>query len=122
MSAKSKSSMYNMKDLNFFIKTIEKDISDKFNKMNIKDFNSMPTTPTSILKKVEDQMKALAQVKDIKAQMSNTCPNIAQVLSTLDSNTNKASGINQVRHHHVAGTETHRQLNSGANLLLQPGH
>jgi hypothetical protein len=54
MSAKSKSSMYNMKDLNFFIKTIEKDISDKFNKMNIKDFNSMPTTPTSILKKVED--------------------------------------------------------------------
>jgi hypothetical protein len=48
-----------MKDLNFFIKTIEKDLSDKFNK-NIKDFNSMPTTPTSILKKVEDQMKALA--------------------------------------------------------------
>ena len=116
MSAKSKSSMYNMKDLNFFIKTIEKDISDKFNKMNIKDFNSMPTTPTSILKKVEDQMKALAQVKDIKAQMSNTCPNIAQVLSTLDS---KGSGANQVRHHHhVAGTETHRQLNTGANLLL----
>jgi hypothetical protein len=45
---------YNTKDLNFFIKTIEKDLSDKFNKMNIKDFNSMPTTPTSILKKVED--------------------------------------------------------------------
>lgn len=49
----------NMKDLNFFIKTIEKDLSDKFTK-NLKDFNSMPTTPTSILKKVEDQMKALA--------------------------------------------------------------
>ena len=64
-------------------------------------------------------MKALAQVKDIKAQMSNTCPNIAQVLSTIDS---KGTGHNQVRHHHVAGTETHRQLNSGANLLLQPGH
>jgi len=45
---------YNMKDLNFFIKTIEKDLSEKFNKMNLKDFNSMPTTPTSILKKVED--------------------------------------------------------------------
>ena len=69
--------MYNVRDLNFFIKNIEKDLSDKFNRMNLKDFNSMPTTPTSILKKVEDQMKALAQNKDIKAQMSNTCPNIA---------------------------------------------
>jgi hypothetical protein len=57
--------MYNMKDLNFFIKTIEKDITDKFNKVN--NFNSMPTTPTSILKKVEDQMKALAKAKDIKS-------------------------------------------------------
>jgi hypothetical protein len=45
---------YNMRDLNFFIKTIEKDMSEKFNKMSLKDFNSMPTTPTSILKKVED--------------------------------------------------------------------
>ena len=43
-----------MRDLNFFIKTIEKDLSDKFNKMSLKDFNSMPTTPTSILKKVEE--------------------------------------------------------------------
>ena len=43
-----------MRDLNFFIKIIEKDLSDKFNKLNMKDFNSMPTTPTSILKKVED--------------------------------------------------------------------
>jgi hypothetical protein len=68
--------MYNMKDLNFFIKNIEKDLTDKFNRSNMKDFNSMPTTPTSILKKVEDQMKALA-TKDNKAQMSNTCPNIA---------------------------------------------
>jgi hypothetical protein len=49
-----------MRDLNYFIKTIEKDLSDKFGKMNSKDFSSMPTTPTSILKKVEDQMKALA--------------------------------------------------------------
>ncbi len=46
--------LYNMRDLNYFIKTIEKDLSDKFNKLNMKDFNSMPTTPTSILKKVED--------------------------------------------------------------------
>ena len=51
----------NMRDLNFFIKTIEKDLCEKFNKLNLKDFNSMPTTPTSILKKVEDQMKALAK-------------------------------------------------------------
>jgi hypothetical protein len=48
-----------MKDLNFFIKTIEKDLSEKFNKLNHKDFSSMPTTPTSILKKVEDQVKAM---------------------------------------------------------------
>lgn len=66
-----------MRDLNFFIKNIEKDLTEKFSKMNIKDFNSMPTTPTSILKKVEDQMRALALKKDAKAQMSNTCPNIA---------------------------------------------
>jgi hypothetical protein len=43
-----------MRDLNYFIKTIEKDLCEKINKMNLKDFNSMPTTPTSILKKVED--------------------------------------------------------------------
>jgi len=43
-----------MKDLNYFIKTIEKDLTDKIGKMNSKDFSSMPTTPTSILKKVED--------------------------------------------------------------------
>lgn len=46
--------LYNMRDLNFFIKTIEKDLTDKYSKPNSKDFNSMPTTPTSILKKVED--------------------------------------------------------------------
>lgn len=43
-----------MRDLNYFIKTIEKDINEKYSKLNIKDFNSMPTTPTSILKKVEE--------------------------------------------------------------------
>ena len=43
-----------MRDLNFFIKTIEKDLSEKFNKLNMKDFSSVPTTPTSILKKVEE--------------------------------------------------------------------
>lgn len=78
-----------MRDLNYFIKTIEKDLSDKFNKLNSKDFNSMPTTPTSILKKVEDQMKAITAQEafskgDIKQQMSSTCPNMAQVLSQID--------------------------------------
>lgn len=61
--SKNPKALQNMKDLNYFIKTIEKDLGDKFgdkfNKLNIKDFNSMPTTPTSILKKVEDQMRAL---------------------------------------------------------------
>lgn len=94
-----------MKDFNYYIQTIEKEHqtnqvaqNDKLkinsiNSLNLKDFNSMPTTPTSILKKVEDQMKAISQQNqntgggnplskmDIKAQMSNTCPNIAQVLS-----------------------------------------
>ena len=79
-----------MRDFNYFIKTIEKDQTDKY-KLNLKDFNSMPTTPTSILKKVEDQMKALASSNlgfskgDVKAQMSNTCPNMAQILSQLDT-------------------------------------
>ena len=58
--------MYNLRDMNFFIKNIEKNMSEKFSKLNMKDFSSMPTTPTTILKKVEDQMKALAQNKDIK--------------------------------------------------------
>ena len=43
-----------MKDLNYFIKTIEKDLSDKYRYLNMSDFNSMPTTPTSILRKVEE--------------------------------------------------------------------
>lgn len=48
--------MHNLADLNFFIKTIERDLSEKFK--NMKDFNSVPTTPNAILKKVEDQMRA----------------------------------------------------------------
>ena len=75
-----------MKDLNFFIKTIEKDMSEKFNKLNVKDFSSMPTTPTSILKKVEEQVRALEQnTASNKAYLSNTCPNMAQVLGSLEN-------------------------------------
>jgi hypothetical protein len=98
--------------MNFFIKNIEKNITDKYAKINTKDFNSMPTTPTTILKKVEDQMKALAQSKDVKAQMSNTCPNIAQVLASIESNTSKSVGS----HESKKGTETHRQM-LGTGLL-----
>jgi hypothetical protein len=109
--------MYNMRDLNFFIKKIEKDITDKFKSgnstTNAKDFNSMPTTPTSILKKVEEQMKALAMSKDLKAQMSNTCPNMAQVLSSLDSNASKSVGP---KNHH--GNETARPMMAGGSALL----
>ena len=78
-----------MRDLNYFIKTIEKDLTDKFNKLNMKDFNSMPTTPTSILKKVEEQVKAMAENRDKKAYLSNTCPNMAQVLSAINSENQK---------------------------------
>ena len=76
-----------MRDLNFFIKTIEKDLSDKLNgsKFNMKDFNSMPTTPTSILKKVEDQMRAIHGSGAPKPVLSNTCPNMAQILGTLEN-------------------------------------
>jgi hypothetical protein len=49
-----------MRDLDYFMKNIQKDLTDKHHKGTMKDFNSMPTTPTSILKKVEDQMRALA--------------------------------------------------------------
>lgn len=88
--------------------------------MNLKDFNSMPTTPTSILKKVEDQMRALAQSKDVKSQMSNTCPNIAQVLCSLESNTSKSVGPQSTSSGHGGkahtGTETHRPM-TGVALL-----
>lgn len=60
MGKNKQAALQNQRDMNFFIKNIEKNITDKYAKINAKDFNSMPTTPTTILKKVEDQMKALA--------------------------------------------------------------
>jgi hypothetical protein len=39
--------MNNLADLNFFIKTIEKDLVKNIN-------NSYPTTPSTIIKKVEE--------------------------------------------------------------------
>lgn len=81
--------MNNLRDLNYFIKTIEKDLTSKFNKLNMKDFNSVPTTPTSILKKVENHVKALVSLNnEEKAYMSNTCPNIAQLLQSLEAKNN----------------------------------
>jgi hypothetical protein len=48
----------NLCDLNFFIKTIERDLSDKFQK--ISGLNSgQITTPKSLVKNVEEQMRAL---------------------------------------------------------------
>jgi hypothetical protein len=47
----------NLTDLNFFIKTIEKDLVR--NGMN----SSFPTTPNQIIKKVEDQIKSLGAEK-----------------------------------------------------------
>lgn len=38
---KESKALYNMRDLNFFIKNIERDLSEKFAKLN---FNSMPTS------------------------------------------------------------------------------
>jgi hypothetical protein len=47
--------MNNLADLNFFIKTIEKDLVK-----NMKvDSASFPATPSTIIKRVEDQMRAL---------------------------------------------------------------
>ena len=44
-------------DLHLFIKTIEKDLAEKFR--NMKDLSSKgPATPKQILRKVEDQMRA----------------------------------------------------------------
>jgi hypothetical protein len=61
-------------------------------------------------------MRALALKKDAKAQMSNTCPNIAQVLSSLDSNNSKNQGphglnaSNRGGHNTHSGIETHRPV------------
>lgn len=44
--------------------------------------------------------------------MSNTCPNMAQVLSSIESNTSKSVGS----HEGKKGTETHRQM-LGTGLL-----
>ena len=49
--------MNNLADLNYFIKYIEKDLNKKFKSM--KEINQMPTTPSNIIKKVEDQMRFL---------------------------------------------------------------
>jgi hypothetical protein len=48
----SQKQMNNLADLNYFIKYIEKDLNKKFKSM--KEINQMPTTPSNIIKKVED--------------------------------------------------------------------
>ena len=44
--------MNNLADLNYFIKTIEKELCEKF--ANMQDISSVPNTPSSMLKKVGD--------------------------------------------------------------------
>jgi hypothetical protein len=44
--------MNNLADLNFFIKTIEKDLNKKFKSM--KEISQLPNTPGNMIKKVED--------------------------------------------------------------------
>ena len=53
----NKAPSHGLADLNYFIKTIEKDLSDKLKTRQ--DLKSMPNTPSSLIKKVGDQMKAL---------------------------------------------------------------
>ena len=51
----SKKGNSNIKDLHLFIKTIEKDLTDKFKSMqDISASTKNPATPNQILKKVED--------------------------------------------------------------------
>lgn len=52
--------------------------------------------------------------------MSNTCPNIAQVLSTIDHNSKSVGVPSSSAANSKAGqtgTETHRQAGSGVNLI-----
>jgi hypothetical protein len=56
-SSLNKNPVNNLADLNYFIKTIEKDLCEKFQSMQ--DISSMPNTPSNMMKKVGDQMKAL---------------------------------------------------------------
>ena len=44
----------NLADLNMFIKTLEKDLTQKFKDIKELTANTSPTTPNQILKKVEE--------------------------------------------------------------------
>ena len=54
MNGSSQKQMNKLADLNFFIKSIERDINEQY-----KTKNSFPNTPNALLRKVEDQIKAL---------------------------------------------------------------
>jgi hypothetical protein len=60
--------MTKLADLNFFIKSIENDLSK----------NSLPHTPNALLRKVEDQIKALSQ-------NNSSNPNLALLLSNIEA-------------------------------------
>ena len=54
-----------MADLNFFIKSIEKDLTEQY-----KTMNSIPHTPNSIIRKVEDQLKAIGYDKNSSSNLA----------------------------------------------------
>ena len=83
-SGSSQKQMSKLADLNFFIKSIEKDISQQ--QLNNKKSNS--STPNALLRKVEDQMKAYGYDKN-----NSSNPNIAMLLSNIEAHNNSAENL-----------------------------
>jgi hypothetical protein len=68
LNGSSQKQINKLADLNFFIKSIEKDLNEQY-----KTKNSLPHTPNALLRKVEDQIKALGQ-------NNSSNPNLALLL------------------------------------------
>lgn len=66
--------MDKLADLNFFLKSIEKDLGDQY-----KNKSSQQSTPNTLLRKVEDQMRALGLDKK-----NTSSSNLNALLSSLD--------------------------------------
>ena len=95
--------MNNLADLNFFVKSVERELSEKFKHM--KDFNSVPTTPTQLVKKLEDQMKACGyKNKKMKENEMN------RMLRSLESQQEKSKkgdrpqGVKKLALHQIANS------------------
>ena len=74
MCGSSQKQMTKLADLNYFLKSIEKEVSEQY-----KHKGSIPSTPNALLRKVEDHMKAFGYDK-------NNCsnPNLAALLQNID--------------------------------------